>query len=84
MEYNNVLKLYLCEIKLPIVIVIYALISISLLVAVIFLILFLISVNKGQYEDLQTPAIRILFEDELIDRSKSKNNNDKHSKVLLR
>lgn len=43
--------------------VIYLLISISILVAVCFLSAFLWAVKNGQYEDTQTPAIRILIED---------------------
>jgi cbb3-type cytochrome oxidase maturation protein len=38
-------------------------IIISLLVAVGFLIAFLWAVRSGQYDDAETPAIRMLFED---------------------
>ena len=43
--------------------VIFILISISLLVAVCFLGAFLWAIKTGQYDDNQTPAIRMLFED---------------------
>ncbi|MBK9731183.1 MAG: cbb3-type cytochrome oxidase assembly protein CcoS [Chitinophagaceae bacterium] len=41
------------------------LISCSLIVAVAFLIGFLWSVSSGQYDDIYTPSIRMLFENEL-------------------
>jgi cbb3-type cytochrome oxidase maturation protein len=47
------------------------LIGISLIVAVGFLCAFLWAVGKGQYEDDYTPSIRILFEDEFIDKNQS-------------
>jgi cbb3-type cytochrome oxidase maturation protein len=46
--------------------VIYILLSISVIVAIIFFIAFIIAVKKGQYDDSYTPSIRMLFEDELI------------------
>jgi cbb3-type cytochrome oxidase maturation protein len=46
--------------------IIYVLISVSVLVAIIFFIAFVISVRKGQYDDTYTPSIRMLFEDELV------------------
>ncbi len=39
----------------------------SFIVAITFLILYLISVKGGQFEDTYTPAIRILFDDEEIE-----------------
>jgi cbb3-type cytochrome oxidase maturation protein len=47
--------------------VLLILIGISLLVALGFLISFLWSVKSGQYDDDQTPAMRMLFDDELKD-----------------
>lgn len=46
--------------------IIYLLLSISVLVAVGFFIAFIISVKKGQYDDVYTPSVRMLFEDELV------------------
>lgn len=46
--------------------VIYLLISISILVAIIFFIAFVLAVKKGQYDDDYTPSVRMLFDDELI------------------
>ncbi|MDP4285437.1 MAG: cbb3-type cytochrome oxidase assembly protein CcoS [Bacteroidota bacterium] len=43
----------------------FILIGISILVAAVFLIAFLWSVNDGQYDDDYTPSVRMLFDDEL-------------------
>lgn len=52
--------------------VIYILITVSIVVAVIFFIAFVVAVRSGQYDDSYTPSVRMLFEDELI---KSKTDN---------
>lgn len=46
--------------------VIYLLLMISLVVALVFFVAFIVSVRKGQYDDSYTPSIRMLFEDELV------------------
>ena len=46
--------------------VIYILLAISLVVAIIFFVAFIVSVKQGQYEDSYTPSVRMLFEDELV------------------
>lgn len=46
--------------------VIYLLISISILVAIVFFVAFIMAVKKGQYDDDYTPSVRMLFDDELI------------------
>jgi cbb3-type cytochrome oxidase maturation protein len=43
-------------------IIIVLLISISLSIAIGFLISFLWSLKKGQYDDLYSPSVRMLFE----------------------
>ncbi|MBB1194661.1 cbb3-type cytochrome oxidase assembly protein CcoS [Flavobacterium sp. SOK18b] len=48
--------------------VIYLLISISILVAIGFFIAFIRAVKTGQYDDDYTPSVRMLFEDELIQK----------------
>lgn len=48
--------------------VIYLLISISILVAIGFFISFIRAVKTGQYDDDYTPSVRMLFEDELIQK----------------
>ena len=45
--------------------VIYLLISVSIFVAVIFLIAFIKAVKSGQYDDDYTPSVRMLFDDEV-------------------
>jgi cbb3-type cytochrome oxidase maturation protein len=61
--------------------VIVILISVSLLVAVGFLVAFLISVKSGQYKDTHTPAIRVLFDDKSKERSEEENNNEENNSV---
>lgn len=46
--------------------VMYVLLAISIIVAVIFFIAFIVSVKNGQYDDSYTPSVRMLFEDELV------------------
>jgi cbb3-type cytochrome oxidase maturation protein len=46
--------------------VIYVLLTISIIVAILFFALFIISVRSGQYDDSYTPSVRMLFEDELV------------------
>lgn len=46
--------------------VIYILLAISICVAIVFFIAFIISVRSGQYDDSYTPSVRMLFEDELV------------------
>ena len=52
--------------------VIYLLISISILVAIVFFIAFIMAVKKGQYDDDYTPSVRMLFDDELINSKAEK------------
>lgn len=50
----------------------FLLIGISLLVAIGFLIAFIWSVKKGQYEDEYTPAIRMLLDDNTTNSEETK------------
>ncbi len=60
--------------------VIYILITVSIVIAVGFLISFIMAVKSGQYEDNYTPSVRMLFDDELklsskkVETKKTKNN----------
>jgi cbb3-type cytochrome oxidase maturation protein len=54
--------------------VIYVLLAISITVAIIFFAAFVMSVKKGQYDDSYTPSVRMLFEDELVNKSNTDNN----------
>ena len=49
--------------------IIFTLIIASLIIAVIFFILFVKSVKSGQYDDLYTPSVRMLFDDELVEKN---------------
>jgi cbb3-type cytochrome oxidase maturation protein len=61
--------------------VIYLLISISIVIAVAFLIAFIRAVKKGQYDDDYTPSVRMLFDDELVKTNQSKKINSKQKTV---
>lgn len=52
--------------------VIYVLISISLVLALFFFIIFIKSVKSGQYDDSYTPSVRMLFDDEIKQTSQNK------------
>ena len=43
--------------------VIYILIPFTLLLGLVFIGLFIWMTKKGQYDDLETPAVRMLFDD---------------------
>ncbi len=46
--------------------ILYLMIICSVSLAVIFLIIFIISARNGQFEDDESPAVRILLESEII------------------
>jgi len=56
--------------------VIYLLLTISIVVALVFFVAFIISVRSGQYDDSYTPSVRMLFEDEVI-KTKAENSDAK-------
>lgn len=61
--------------------VLYITIGVSIIVALIFFIAFIKSVKSGQYDDMYTPSVRMLFDDELVivkkkDKKESKNNQE--------
>lgn len=55
--------------------ILYLMILCSVSLAVIFLIIFIVNVKKGQFEDDESPAVRILMDDEV--KEKEKKFNDK-------
>jgi len=57
--------------------IIYLMIIVSLIIALVFLFLFLKTVKSGQYDDLHSPAVRMLFEDELIEPTQKKSKKTK-------
>ena len=52
--------------------IIYLLLSVSVIVAIGFFIAFIVSVRNGQYDDVYTPSVRMLFDDELVKEPKKK------------
>jgi cbb3-type cytochrome oxidase maturation protein len=60
--------------------IIYLLLALSVLVALIFFIAFIISVKKGQYDDVYTPSVRMLFDDELVKSKSKKSKTSKNEK----
>ena len=52
--------------------VIYVLLTISILVALVFFVAFIVAVRSGQFDDDYTPSVRILFEDELVKEKQPK------------
>ena len=52
--------------------VIYLLITISIVVAIAFLIAFIKAVKSGQYDDDYTPSVRMLFDDEIVKENTNK------------
>ena len=57
--------------------VIYLTMFITVIIAGIFLFLFFVNVKKGQYDDVYTPSVRMLFDDELVKEDKAKKENEK-------
>lgn len=64
--------------------IIYLLLAISVLVALVFFFAFINSVKKGQYDDTYTPSVRMLFEDEVVEKKPStpKKKNQTSNKTL--
>ena len=57
--------------------ILYLMILCSVSLALIFLIVFIINVKKGQFEDDESPAVRILFDDESKQNENQELNNEK-------
>ena len=51
--------------------ILYLMILCSLSLAAVFLVVFIIFARKGQFEDDESPAVRILFDSEEIKEKKS-------------
>ena len=61
--------------------VIYLLLTLSISVAVVFFIAFIVAVKKGQFDDGYTPSVRMLFEDELVKDDQAQTINSKQDKL---
>ena len=57
--------------------IIYVLLTISVIVALVFFFAFIRSVRSGQYDDVYTPSVRMLFEDEVIKKENNSTNTQK-------
>ncbi|MDR6921626.1 MULTISPECIES: cbb3-type cytochrome oxidase assembly protein CcoS [Chryseobacterium] len=61
--------------------ILYLMIVCSVSLAAIFLVVFIVYAKKGQFEDDESPAVRILFDDERVvredDENGDKNKDDK-------
>lgn len=55
---------------------------ITVIIAGIFLFLFFVNVKKGQYDDIYTPSVRMLFDDELVKDKKEEKIEEKNEKVI--
>jgi cbb3-type cytochrome oxidase maturation protein len=55
------------------------LIGASLLLALLFLWFFIKASRKGQFNDIYTPSVRILFDDEIKSTSSANKENEKHN-----
>ena len=58
--------------------ILYLMILCSVTLAVIFLIIFIVNAKKGQFEDDESPAIRILLDSEIIKESPEKKKKNKN------
>ena len=63
--------------------IIYMLLAISVFVALVFFVAFILSVKSGQYDDTYTPSVRMLFEDELV-KEKPTNKSTTKESILLK
>ncbi|WP_196889698.1 cbb3-type cytochrome oxidase assembly protein CcoS [Aureivirga sp. CE67] len=61
--------------------VVYITIGVSIVVAVGFFIVFIKTVKSGQYDDTYTPAVRMLFDDELVLEKDEKQIKDSKTKT---
>lgn len=57
--------------------IIFMLIIVSLFIAILFFVLFIRSVKTGQFDDVYTPSVRMLFEDEFVKDKDVKKTNSK-------
>ena len=61
--------------------IIYLLLTVSVIVAIFFFVIFIFSVRKGQYDDVYTPSVRMLFEDEIVKEVDTKNTTNTEKQI---
>lgn len=54
----------------------------SVSLAAIFLVVFIVYARKGQFEDDESPAVRILFDDERVKEKDENGDNNKDGKEI--
>ncbi|UJF31031.1 cbb3-type cytochrome oxidase assembly protein CcoS [Kaistella sp. 97-N-M2] len=60
--------------------ILYLMILCSVLLAVVFLVIFIVSARSGQFEDDESPAVRILLDSEIIkEKAETEKKTDIHS-----
>lgn len=65
--------------------IMFLLIGVSLLAALVFLFLFVWAVKKGQYDDIYTPSVRILFDDDvLLSNNQQQSESESDSKEVIK
>lgn len=52
--------------------VIYIMLTVSIIIAIVFFVAFIVAVKNGQFDDSYTPSVRMLFEDELVKEKSNK------------
>lgn len=60
--------------------ILYLMILCSVSLAAIFLVVFIVYARKGQFEDDESPAVRILFDNDEIKEKDDTGNKDKDEK----
>lgn len=60
--------------------VLYLMILCSVSLAVVFLVLFIFGMKKGQFDDSESPAVRILFDSKQTTEDKEENKVDQKEK----
>ena len=65
--------------------IMFLLIGVSLLAALVFLFLFVWAVKKGQYDDIYTPSVRILFDDDVeLSNDQQQSESESDSKEVIK
>ncbi len=64
--------------------ILYLMIICSVSLAVVFLIIFIVNVKKGQFEDDESPAVRILLESEIIKEEPENTENEETGNKKIR
>ncbi|NIF07363.1 cbb3-type cytochrome oxidase assembly protein CcoS [Chryseobacterium sp. Tr-659] len=62
--------------------ILYLMILCSVSLAAIFLVVFIVYARKGQFEDDESPAVRILFDDEKIKENDENGDKNKDEKEI--